>query len=233
MLGRLAPGSATGLIRDVLNQTVKSSGGIKLAAGLLGALWAASGGMGAVIGSLNVINRVRETRSWLRLRLTTVGLTISLASLIILAVTLVLYGGKIGNAIVASVGLGDAFRIAWKGIEWILSLAAMFLSFSVIYYFGPNLSERKWYWETPGAVVGVCLWLIASAGFRIYLHFFDSYSGTYGFIGAVIILMLWLYITGFAILIGAEVNFVIESTDREAARFENKKRKIEQQMEAA
>jgi membrane protein len=233
MLGRFAPGSATSLIRDVLNQTVKASGGIKLAAGILGALWAGSGGMGAVVESLNVINRVEETRSWIKLRLTAVGLTVGLASLVIVAAVLILYGGKIGDLIASNWGLGEVFRVAWKTLESIISLAAMFFSFSVVYYFGPNLKERKWYWQTPGAAVGVFLWLLASVAFRIYLHFFDSYSATYGFIGAVIILMLWLYLTGFAILIGAEVNATIEFTGKHAAEFAAEKRKIEQQLKAA
>src|SRR5205085_11680462 len=110
---------------------------------------------------------------------------------------------------------------------------AMFLSYSIVYYFGPNLAVRKWYWVTPGAVVGVVLWLLASLAFRGYLHFYNSYSATYGSLGAVIILMLWLYITGFAVLIGAEVNWVIENEDKKTLAFERKKRQIEARMKAA
>lgn len=91
--------------------------------------------------------------------------------------------------------------------------AAMFVSFSVVYYFAPAVKERKWLWVTPGSVGGVLLWLTASLGFRFYLHFFNRYNATYGSLGAVVILMLWLYITGFAILIGSEVNWVIENAD--------------------
>jgi membrane protein len=129
--------------------------------------------------------------------------------------------------------LGNIFRIAWKVLQWPLAFAAMFFSYSIIYYFAPNLEERKWHWVTPGAVLGVALWLIASLGFRLYLHFFNSYSATYGSLGAVIILMLWLYITGFAILIGGEANWVIENEDKKTAAFEAKKRDIEQRMKAA
>src|SRR5205814_955299 len=88
----------------------------------------------------------------------------------------------------------------------LLKLCAMFLSFSLVYYYAPDIEERKWYWVTPGSAAGVAIWLLASIGFRVYLHFFNSYSATYGSLGAVIILMLWLYITGLAILIGGEVN---------------------------
>jgi len=232
-LGRLAPGSASDLIRTVVSQTFKSSSGLKLAAGILGALWAASGGMGAVVVSLNVIYGLTETRPWWKQKLTVVGLTLSLAGLIIIALILVLYGGKIGQVIAGHVGLGQAFAVAWKILQWPVTFAAMFLSFSVIYYFAPNLEERKWFWVTPGAVVGVVLWLVASLVFRVYLHFFNSYSATYGSLGAVIILMLWLYMTGFAILVGGELNWVIENEDKKTTEFEHKKQHIQYQMKAA
>src|SRR6185369_1960123 len=232
-LGRLAPGSASELVHSVVNQTFKSSSGLKLAMGLLGALWAASGGMGAVVVSLNVVYRVKETRAWWKQKLTIIGLTLALAALIVVALVLVLYGGKIGQLLATQIGLGDVFRIAWKVLQWPLSFGAMFLSFSIIYYFGPDLKERKWYWVTPGAVTGVALWLVASLGFRLYLQFFNSYSATYGSLGAGIILILWLYITGFAVLIGGELNWIIENEDKKTAAFEEKKRAIEQRMKAA
>jgi len=232
-LGRLAPGSASALVQSVINQTFKNSNGIKLAAGILGALWAASGGMGAVVVSLNLIYGVPETRPWWKQKLTILGLTVSLAALIIIALVLVLYGGKLGQLIAGHVGLGNMFRMAWKVLQWPVSFAAMFLSFSIVYYFAPNLEERKWYWVTPGAAAGVALWLLASLGFRVYLYFFNSYSATYGSLGAVIILMLWLYMTGFAILIGGEVNWVIENEDKKAAAFEAKKRQVQHRLQAA
>jgi membrane protein len=232
-LGRLAPGSASELVRSVVHQTFKSSSGIKLAAGILGALWAASGGMSAVVVSLNKIYRVSETRPWWKQKLTIVGLTLALALLMIVALTLALYGGKIGQALFAHIGAGGIFRIGWKVLEWPVSFAAMFLSFSLVYYFAPNIEERKWFWVTPGSVGGVALWLLASVGFRVYLHFFNSYSATYGSLGALVILMLWLYITGFAILIGGEVNWVIENEDRRTASLERKERTIDIKMRAA
>jgi membrane protein len=232
-LGRLAPGSASELVHSVVDQTFKSSSGIKLAAGILGALWAASGGMSAIVTSLNVIYRTNETRPWWKQKLIIVGLTLALALLIIVAMVLVLYGGKIGRLIAAHVGLGDAFRLAWRILQWPVTLVAMFLSYSIIYYFAPDLEERKWYWVTPGAVAGVTLWLVASVGFRIYLHFFNSYSATYGSLGAVVILMLWLYITGLAILIGGEVNFVIENEDKRAVAHQTKKRDVQRHLKAA
>jgi membrane protein len=111
--------------------------------------------------------------------------------------------------------------------------AAMLLSYSLVYYWGPNLGERNWFWVTPGAAVGVTMWLVASLGLRIYLHFFNSYSATYGSLGGVVILMLWLYITGFAILVGGEVNWVIENEDKKAAEFEAKRDDLARKLDAA
>ncbi len=232
-LSHLAPGSAADLVHNIVNQTFKSSGGLKLAAGILGALWAASGGMSAVATSLNVIYRTKETRPWWKQKLTVVGLTVALAVLIIVALVLALYGGKLGGLIASHVGLGHVFAVAWKILQWPVSLGAMFLAFSLIYYFAPDLEESHWYWVTPGSAGGVLLWLLASIGFRIYLHFFNSYSATYGSLGAAVILMLWLYITGFAILFGGEVNWIIENEDRKAMEFDRKKRILEHQIAAA
>jgi len=233
LLGRLAPGAASNLVHSVVDQTFKNSSGIKLAAGILGALWAASGGMVAVVTSLNVIYRTGETRPWWKQKLTILGLTLALAGLMIVAIVLVLYGGKIGELIATHIGLGRAFSLTWKILQWPITFAAMFLSYSIVYYFAPDLDERKWYWVTPGAVAGVTLWLLASLGFRIYLHFFNSYTATYGSLGAVVILMLWLYITGLAILIGGEVNWVIENEDKRTAAHDNKKREIHKKLKVA
>jgi membrane protein len=232
-LGRLAPGSASGLVHSVVSQTAKSSSAIKVGAGILGALWAASAGMSAIVISLNVVYGLTESRPWWKQRLTVLGLTISLAALIILAFALALYGGEIGNALASSLGLGRLFSVVWSIVQWPLLLGAMFLAFSIIYYFGPDNSDPSWHWVTPGAALGVVLWLVASFGFRIYLHFFNSYSATYGSLGAVIILLLWLYLTGLAILVGAELNSVIEAEDATRARQASEIRKLTQQLKTA
>jgi membrane protein len=211
-LARMAPGSASSLVHSVVDQTTKSSNEIKVGAGILGALWAASAGMSAVIESLNVIHRLEESRPWWKQKLIAIALTLALAGLIIGALVLVLYGGKIGELIANQFGLDDVFNLVWKVVQVVLPFAAMFLAFSAVYYLAPS-TKGSWRWITPGAALGVALWLAASVGFRFYLHFFNSYSATYGSLGAVVILLLWLYITGFAILIGAELNWIIEAED--------------------
>lgn len=232
-VGRLAPGSASALIHSVVDQTFKSGSGIKVAFGILGALWAASGGMSAIVGSLNKIYQTSETRPWWKQKLTVIMLTLALAALIIMALVLVLYGGKLGEALASHAGLGSAFELTWKILQWPVAFAAMLFSYSIVYYFGPNLEERKWYWVTPGAAVGVSVWLLSSLGFRLYLRFFNSYTATYGSLGAVIILLLWLYFTGFAILIGGQVNWVIENEDKRSAELERKKHELATQLKAA
>ncbi len=95
---------------------------------------------------------------------------------------------------------------AWKVLQWIVVLAFVLLAFALMFFFAPDAHVRRWQWITPGTVIGVGLWLLVSFAFRIYLHFFNSYSATYGALGAVIILMLWFYLSGAAILVGGEIN---------------------------
>jgi membrane protein len=145
-----------------------------------------------------------------------VGLTVALSILIISALVLVLYGGRIADHVAGSYGFGEIFTLAWKIIQWPLVFAFVLFAFTLIYYVAPDVRDQKWIWVTPGAVMGVGLWLLISVSFRLYLHFFDSYSKTYGALGAVIVLMLWLYLTGAAILIGGELNSEIENAAAKA-----------------
>lgn len=209
-LAEVMPPSAFNLIESTMIEISKGSSGGKLSFGLLAALWAASNGMGAISEALNVAYDVKETRPWWKGRLQTIALTTALSILIVGALVLVLYGGKIVEGLAANFDFGSAFVLTWKLLQWPIVLAAMLLAFALIYYFAPDLREQKWAWITPGAVLGVVLWLLASFGLRTYLHFFDTYSNTYGSLGAVIILMLWLYLTGVAVLVGGELNAELE-----------------------
>jgi membrane protein len=210
-LATIMPYSAVTLVHSTLEEVTRSKSGGKLSFGLLAAVWVASSGMGAISETLNVAYNVKETRAWWKVRLLSIGLTIALAILIMTALALVLYGGRIGDAIAASYGYKGAFRIAWKTLELPIALIFVFLTFDMIYHFAPNTRRRHSRWFTPGCIVAVTLWLLVSFGFRIYLHFFNSYSVTYGSLGALIVLMLWFYLTGVAILIGGEINSEIEA----------------------
>lgn len=209
-LSKVLPGDAFKLVDATMYEVSAASGGGKITLGILGALWAASGGVGAISQSLNDAYNLKESRPWWKQRLTIVGLTIALSVIIIAAILLMFGGDKIADHVAATYGFGDAFTITWKVLQWPIILAFMLVAFALIYYFAPDLRDQKWTWLTPGSAIGVGLWLLVSFGFRTYLHFFNSYSKTYGSLGAVIILMLWLYLTGAAILIGGEVNSEIE-----------------------
>jgi membrane protein len=233
-LARMAPGSAAQLLNRVINETFTSQhGALKLAVGIVGAFWAASGGISAIMNALDVIYDTKETRPWWKQKFVVLALTLSISALGILAVVLALSGGKIGGAVASEGGMGAAFRWTFKILQWPVSLAAMLLAFSILYYFAPNLRQRRWHWVTPGSVAGVTLWIVASVGFRMYLHFFNHYSATYGSLGAVIVLLLWLYITGFAILTGGEVNRVIETKHAEKLKVRRNEREIEPRMSEA
>jgi membrane protein len=210
-LGKVLPSSASELVSNTIFEVSSASGGGKISFGVLAALWAASNGMGAISESLNVAYHVKETRAWWKQRLIAVGLTVALAVLIITALVIVLYGGRIADSLATTYGLGGSFTLAWKILQWPIVLAFLFVGFALIYYWAPDLRDQDWRWVTPGSIVAVILWLLVSFAFRLYLHYFNSYSKTYGTLGAVIILMLWFYLTGAAILIGGEVNSDIEA----------------------
>lgn len=221
-LSAVMPASATTLIHATVDEISKAAGGGKLSVGILATLWAASSGVEAISESLNFANKVKESRPWWKARLVAVALTIALAVLIVTALVLMFFGGAIAEKIAVSFGLGAAFPIAWKIAQWPLVLGVVLLAFSLIYYYAPDLRYRRWRWVTPGSLVGLTLWLLVSFAFRVYLHYFDSYSATYGSLGAVIIMMLWFYFTGAAILVGGEINCALENAASEEIEFDDK-----------
>jgi membrane protein len=204
------PPSAYHLVINTLNEITQNSGGGKLTFGLVFALYTGSGGMTQLIATLNAAYEVRETRSWLKVHLISLGLTITMTILLIVALLFVFAGGKLFAWIGQAVGLHSVFTILAGVLQWTFALAFVVLAFALIYYYAPDVKEQHWYWITPGSVVGVLLWAAASAVLRAYLHFFNTYSKTYGSLGAVIILMLWFYVTGVAFLIGGQINSTIE-----------------------
>jgi membrane protein len=211
-LAAVMPGAAVTLVHTTLDEISTSTGSGKLSFGLLAALWAASNGMGAISETLNTAYNVREKRSWWRVRLISVLLTISLSILIVAALVIILYGGTIGEGLASRFGFTNVFTTTWKILQWPIALIFVLATFNLIYNFAPNIRRSQRKFLTPGAFIGVALWLLVSFGFRIYLHYFNSYSVTYGSLGALIILMLWFYFTGVAILIGGEINCEADAT---------------------
>lgn len=216
------PPLAFQLLVKTLNEVTQNAFGGKLTFGLLFALLIASGGMTQLISTLNAAYEVRETRSWLRVHLTSLGLTVAMSLLIVAAQLLVLTGGQLLESLGQAVGLTTITFVTVKILQWALALGFVVFAFAAIYYFAPDVEEQHWYWITPGSVVGVLLWAAASAGLRAYLHFFNTYSKTYGSLGAVIILMLWFYVTGLAFLVGGQINATIEHAAAEHGHIEAK-----------
>ena len=207
----VVPSSAFVLINTTLDELSTNAGGARLSLGLLAALWFASLGVAALSESLNAMYGVRESRPWWRVRASAIGLTAVLVVLILGALLLIVYGGEIGGEVADYFYQGTLFSTVWTVLQVPLAVVIVLVAFAFVYYFAPDLYDQKWYWITPGSIVGVALWLIVSAVLRIYLRYWDSYSVTYGSLGGVIILMLWFYVTGVAILIGGKMNAEIES----------------------
>jgi membrane protein len=214
-LALVIPTSALGTVLQTFNETTAAATRGKLTFGLIAAIWSASVGISALQDALNAVYKVQDTRSYLTARIYAIGLTIVLT----VVVTLVLIA-MLGGDLVAAVAdhstynrfLTTAAAFSARLIGWTISAAFLALSFAVIYYWAPDVKARCWHWFTPGGTIGILGWLTASLGLRIYLHFFNSYSVTYGSLGAVIILLTWFYITGLMLLVGAEINSEIEAT---------------------
>ena len=209
-LGAVLPNAASTMIDSELTQVSLHSTAGKLSFGLLIAIWSASSGMSAIIDSLNISYDCKNRRPWWRQKLLAIALTGVVSLFMILAMALVMYGGTFAVGLAHRFGLGHPFAVLWQIAQWPILLASLTAGFSMIYYFAPNIRHDHWHWLMPGTVVGVVLWVAASLGFRWYLTFFNHYSVAYGSIGAIIVLLLWFYLSGLALLVGGEVNSTIE-----------------------
>jgi membrane protein len=213
-LALVIPTAALGAVLQTFNETTAAASSGKLTLGLIAAIWSASVGISAVQDTLNDVYKVEDSRSYFFARICAIALTvivtIGLASLL---------GGDflaaLAHRTIHHDLLADAAAITSRLIGWIVATAFLTLAFAVIYYWAPNVKARCWRWLTPGGAVGIVGWLLCSLGLRVYLHYFPSYSLTYGSLGAIIILLTWFYITGLMLLLGAEINSEIEGAAAE------------------
>jgi membrane protein len=212
----VVPPTAFRLVDETLFQITEGAGSGKLSLGILGSLFAASSGMVAIIEGLNTAYGIREQRPWWRVRLTALWLTIGFSLFTCVALLLILLGPRIGHLLPSYIGYSEPMRWLWDVGRWPIVIVLVMLTVNLLFRYAPDLKGWTLPFLTPGALITVLLWLLASWGFRAYLHFFDTYNATYGSLGAVVILMLWLYLTGAAILIGAEVNSEIEHAAAES-----------------
>jgi len=208
-LGGFVPPEALQLVTD---QMIKISGGEHaglMSLGMLLAVSSSSAAMVAIIDTLNNAYDVQEGRPWWKVRLTAILLTIGVATFILVSFALVLIGPTLATTLAEAMNLGPVFEWTWKILQWPLLFALASFGIALIYYFAPDV-QQEWVWLTPGSIFATTLWLAASLGFKYYVANWGSYTETYGLIGAVMILLLWFYISGLVILIGAEMNAEIE-----------------------
>lgn len=217
LLGYLAlvvPTSALGAVLHTFNQTAAAASSGKITLSLLGAIWSASVGISAIQDALNDVYKIDNTRSYLGARLKAIGLTFLVTAMVTVSLSSMFGADFVAHFVEDRVSGRTATLIAGIGIRvaaWTIATLLLLLVFAVVYYWAPIWRRRRWRWLTPGSIVGIAGWLIASIGLRIYLHYFNNYAVTYGSLGAVIILLTWFYITGLMLLVGGELNSEIEA----------------------
>jgi membrane protein len=209
MLSRVAPGEVTSIVTDQIRQISNSNAGGLLTVAFLFTLWSSSTAVVSMSSTLNAAYDITEARPWWKVRLTALGLTLGLALFILVSMTLVVAGPALAERAANMLNLGPAFVSVWGFLQWPIVFALVATAIALIYYYAPD-AEQDWVWITPGSILATVLWLIASLGFKLYIARFGTYNETYGVIGGVMVLMLWFYVSGVAILVGAELNAEIE-----------------------
>ncbi|HKF20579.1 MAG TPA: YihY/virulence factor BrkB family protein [Candidatus Angelobacter sp.] len=202
---QLMPATAVALVEKTVREISEHSSRWKLALGLLAAVWSGSSGVSAIIDALNRSYRVRESRPYWKRTLISLGLAAAISALSIAALAVFLTGGDLARFVGEHTGWSRATISLWQYAEWPIALLFVLSALALIYNLGPDL-HRRWRWTTPGSLAAVLAWVAASLVFRMYVHYFSSYSRSYGSLGAVMVLLLWLYITGLAILAGGAID---------------------------
>ena len=208
-MGDFAPPDAISIIIDQITKITATKPASLLTFGTAAAFWSSSSAMSAVINTLNSAYDIEEGRSWWQVQLTAIALTIGVAAFILVSFGLIIAGPAMADKVAAWFHLGPAFAWTWKVLQWPLVFALATTGISLIYYFAPDV-EQQWIWLMPGSMLATVLWLGASLGFKYYVVNMSSYAATYGIIGSVMVLMLWFYISGAVILVGAEMNAEVE-----------------------
>ncbi len=187
-----------------------------LTAGAVIAIWSSSAATVSIVGSVNKAYDLTETRPWWKVRLIAIGLTLALALLVLSALTLLLAGPALAAYVGRAGGPGAGLEWALRVVQWPVAFAAVSTALGLVYHFAPD-HARPWTWVSPGAVLATVLWLVASLGFKWYVSNFADYQASYGAIGGVVVLLLWFYVSGLALLIGAELNSEIAHAARVTA----------------
>jgi membrane protein len=209
MLGRFAPPEVITIITDQIKKISESGHGGILTFAFVLTIWSSSGALVSIISTLNTAYDITEGRPLWRVRLTALALTIGIAFFIILSMALVLVGPTLAEHLANTMHLGEAFKWTWWVLQWPVVFALVATGIGLVYYFAPD-AVQEWVWITPGSVVATLLWVVVSLGLKFYIAQFGNYNETYGTLGGFIVLLTWFYLSGLAILIGAELNAEIE-----------------------
>jgi membrane protein len=200
-----APGETMSFIETNLNEIISHQNGTLLSFGIIATVWSASNGLNAIIRALNKAYDVKESRSFIVARGMSILFTFAMIFVFVIALLLPVFGKHIGLFLFTKLGLSSQFLAFWNMVRWLLSALIIFIVFLVLYWIAPN-KRFKCIDAVPGAVFSTISWLIVSSGFSFYVSNFGNYSAMYGSIGAVIVMMIWFYLSGIIILIGGEVN---------------------------
>ena len=210
MLSRFAPKEVVDILTTAMGSLANQNSGGVLTFAFILAIWSSSGALVSIITTLNVAYDVTESRPWWKTRLIAIGLTLGLAFFVLLSMFLVIAGPTLAEAIANKANLGAAFKWTWWVLQWPIVFVLVATAIGVVYYFAPDV-EQDWIWITPGSVLATLLWLAVSVGLKMYYQYVPGAANpAYGVIGGIMVLMLWFYVSGMALLMGAEMNAEIE-----------------------
>jgi len=212
MVRQIGPESAVRTFRGPIEGVVKNKGGAGalLGIGALAALWSASGYIGAFMRASNVVYETEEGRRFWKLRPLQIAVTLVMVIAVALVGISIVVTGPLAQAVGDAVGLGSTAVTVWNIAKWPVLVVIVITMIAFLYYVAPNVKQPGFRWISPGGVLAVVVWLIASLGFGLYVRFFGSYNKTYGTLAGVVIFRVWLWITNLAILFGAEFNAELE-----------------------
>ncbi len=208
-LRQIMPNSAYQLLKNTIDEVSANTSGSKITLGFFVALWSASTGVDGLRIALNSVFGLKDKRAWWKTTILSIFFTLIITALISIALAIVFYGWKFILVVLALLSLPQPEGLVLVAIQWIGVSLLLLILFDLLYNFLPDHSPFRWVWITPGAVIGIILWLILTTGFREYLSYFNTYTRMYGTLGAVMILMLWLYLTSLVILVGGLINSIL------------------------
>lgn len=203
------PAEAALLFKHTIHEVIGRQRGWLLAFALVGSVWSATGGMASTLTALNRAYGVQETRPWWKRKLLCIAMTVGAALLMIVSTVALIIGPTLVHNTMAAFGLDGVFGAVWRWIRWPLVISGLLFALALVYYFLPNV-KQKFRFITPGALISVGLWMILSFAFNLYVSHFHAYAKTYGTLGAAVVLMTWLYLTGLVIILGGEINAVFD-----------------------